>query len=125
MDSRYHLANVEATIEANDRHVEATLINISKGGILVELTCEQPSLLMSEQIRIGLSIDINDGRCSIDGLTACLSRIEVLGWKSAGQPNHMRATFIFTNLSDGPKSKLDELLKMAGEEKLETAPANN
>jgi DNA-binding response OmpR family regulator len=124
-DARYHLANVKATIEANDRHAEATLINISKGGILVELTCEHPSLLMSEQIRIGLSIGINDGRSRIDGLTARLSRIEVLGWEAAGKPNHMRTTFIFTDLPDGPKAKLDELLKMAREEKLKTAAANH
>lgn len=118
-DARYHLTNVETTIEAKDRHAKATLINISKGGILVELACGEPSLLMSEQIRIGLSIDINDGRGSIDGLTARLSRIEVLEWESAGKPNRMRATFIFTDLPDGPKGKLDELLKMAREEKLE------
>jgi CheY-like chemotaxis protein len=123
-DARYHLANVKATIEAKDRHAEATLINISRGGILVELACEQPSLLMSEQIRIGLSIDINDGQGSIDGLTARLLRIEVLEWESAGKPNHIRATFIFIDLPGGPKGKLDELLKMAREEKLEMATAD-
>jgi DNA-binding response OmpR family regulator len=118
-DARYHLANVEATIEAKDRQAEAKLINISKGGILVELTCEQPSLLMGDQIRIGLTVGINEGQGNIDGLTARLSRIEVLGWESTGKPNHMRATFIFTDLPEGPKGKLDELLKMAREEKLE------
>lgn len=123
-DTRYHLSNVKVTIAAKDRHAEAALINISKGGILVELTCEQPALLMGDQIRIGLTLHINDGRGSIDGLTARLSRIEVLGWKSAGKPNHMRATFIFADLSDAPKGKLDELLKMAREEKLESAPAD-
>jgi CheY-like chemotaxis protein len=124
-DARYHLANVKATIETKDRHTEATLINISKGGILMELTCEQPALLMGDQIRIGLTTDINDGRGNIDGLTARLSRIEVLGWESAGKPNHMRTTFIFTDLPDGPKGRLEALLKMAREEKPETAPANN
>ena len=123
-DTRYHLANVKATIEASDRNAEATLINISKGGILVELNCEQPSLLMSEQIRIGLSMDINGVRGNIDGLTARLSRIEVLEWESAGKPNRMRATFIFADLLGGPKGKLDELLKMAREEKLEMATAD-
>lgn len=123
-DTRYHLANVKATIEAKDRHAEATLINISKGGILVEITCEQPSLLVSEQIRIGLSIDLNDSRGSINGLTARLSRIEVLEWESAGKPNRMRATFVFTDLPGGTKGKLDELLKMAGEDKLEMATAD-
>jgi hypothetical protein len=117
-DARYHLANVKATIEAKDRHAEVKLINISKGGILVELTCEEPSLLMSDRIRIGLTVDINDDRSSIDGLAARLSRIEVLGWESAGKPNLMRATFIFADLPDGPKGKLGKLLKMAREEKL-------
>jgi hypothetical protein len=37
----------------------------------------------------------------------------------------MRATFIFTDLPDGPKGKLNELLKAAREEKLATTPANN
>jgi CheY-like chemotaxis protein len=123
-DTRYHLTNVNAVIEAQDRHAEATLINISKGGILVELACEQPALLMGGQIRIGLSIDLNDGHGTIDGLTARLSRIEVLDWESAGKPNRMRATFIFVDLPDGPKGKLDELLKMAGEENMETAPSD-
>ena len=124
-DARYHLANVKATIEAKDRQAEAKLINISKGGILVELTCEQPSLLMGDQIRIDLTVDINEGRGNIDGLTARLSRIEVLGWESTGKPNRMRVTFIFADLPDGPKGKLDELLKMAKEEKLEMATADN
>jgi hypothetical protein len=124
-DTRYHLSNVMAIIEAENRNAEATLINISKGGILVELTCEQPSLLMGDQIRIGLSVEINGGHSSIDGLTARLSRIEVLGWESAGRPNRMRATFVFTDLPDGPKGKLDELLQMAREEKLETSPGDN
>jgi CheY-like chemotaxis protein len=124
-DTRYHLSNVKANIEAKDRCAEAALINISRGGILVECACEQPSLLMSEQIRIGLSVDINDGQGNIDGLTARLSRIEVLGWEQTGKPNRMRITFIFTDLPDGPKGKLDELLKMAREEKLEAAPPDH
>ena len=120
-DARYHLTNVKTVIAAQDRHTEATLINISKGGILVELACQQPALLMGDQIRIGLTVGFNDGQGSIDGLTARLSRIEVLGWESAGKPNRMRATFIFSDLPDGPKGQLDELLKMAREEKLEMA----
>jgi CheY-like chemotaxis protein len=122
-DTRYHLANVQATIQAQDRSAEASLINISRGGILVELACEQPSLLMDERIRIGLSVDIGDGRGGIDGLTARLSRIEVLGWGSAGKPDRMRATFIFTDLPDRPEGKLATLLEMAREEKLEITPA--
>jgi hypothetical protein len=124
-DTRYHLSNVKANIEAKDRCAEAALINISRGEILVECACEQPSLLMSEQIRIGLSVDINDGQGNIDSLTARLSRIEVLGWEQTGKPNRMRVTFIFTDLPDGPKGKLDELLKMAREEKLEAAPPDH
>jgi CheY-like chemotaxis protein len=122
-DTRYHLASATATIEAQDRCAEATLINISRGGILVELVCEQPSLLLAERVCIGLSVAIGDGRSSIQGLTARLSRIEVLGWGPAGKPNRMRATFIFADLSDRPKDGLDTLLKMAREEKLERAPA--
>jgi CheY-like chemotaxis protein len=118
-DARYHLPNVSVQIEVQDRRIGAKLINISKGGILVELSCEHPALLMSGHLQLALTIPLNDEKSDIGGLTARLSRIEVLGWQTVGCPSHMRATFIFNDLPADPQSKLDELLKLARAEKLE------
>lgn len=120
-DARYHLPDVSAQIGVDGRCVGVKLINISRGGLLVELDCEQPQLLMSEQIQIALTFPIQESRFRIDGLMARLSRIEVLDWHPAGQPRQMRVTFIFYNLSEGSKRKLDELLQMAKTDKLDAA----
>lgn len=120
-DTRYHMPDVSAEIGVDDRWVGVTLINISRGGILVELNCDLPHLLMGEQIHTALNFPIQGGRSRIDGLTANLSRIEVLGWHPGGKPKLMRVTFIFSNLSEGPKRKLDELLQIARTEKLDVA----
>jgi CheY-like chemotaxis protein len=120
-DARYHIPDLSVEVGVDDRCVGVTLINISRGGLLVELDCEQPQLLMGEQIQITLVFPIQAGRSRIDGLTAHLSRIEVLDWHPAGKPKQMRATFIFYNLPEGSQRKLDELLQMAKTEKLNTA----
>lgn len=126
-DARYHLPNVGVQIEVQDQQIGAKLINISKGGILVELSCEQPGLLMGGHLQLALTIPSDDVKSDISGLTARLSRIEVLRWQTVGSPSHMRATFIFTDLPTGPQSKLDELLQLAKKEKLaatESKPYN-
>lgn len=117
-DTRYHLPNVRVQIEVQAQLIDAKLINISRGGILVELACDQPGLLMGEKIQLTLVVPEDDGLGNIDGLTARLSRIEVLDWHTVGSPSGMRATFIFSGLQPGLQSKLDELLHMAKTDKL-------
>jgi CheY-like chemotaxis protein len=59
-DARFHLPNVGVQIEVQDRRIEAKLINISKGGILVELSCEQPARLMGDHLQLALTIPLDD-----------------------------------------------------------------
>lgn len=118
-DARYHISNASVVIEAPNRKFKAALINFSKGGVLVELTTSDPSALMNGGLSLALQIPIDQGVAVIDGLATKLLRVETVTWTQAHLPKTMRATFIFVDLNSGVKGKLDELVQMAKEEKLE------
>ena len=117
-DARYHIPNAGVIISSPSEKIEATLINISVGGLFVELTTKDPCLLMNGGLSLALQIPLNDASAQIDGLMAKLLRIETVAWTEAHLPRTMRATFIFVDLATGTERKLVELIQMAKDEKL-------
>jgi CheY-like chemotaxis protein len=117
-DARYHIPNAGVIISSSCEKIEATLINISLGGVLVELTTEDPCLLMNGGLSLALQIPLSDSIVQIDGLTGKLLRIETVAWTEAYLPKTMRATFIYVDLNSGTEGKLMELIQMAKDEKL-------
>ncbi len=117
-NARYHIPGIGVTITAAQLRVEAFLINISMGGILVEMSTEQPDLLMKSGVNITLQVPMADGRTGIESLKAKVLRLESIKWKPDLTPAVMRATFIFEKLQDGPRNRLVELLQMAQADKL-------
>ncbi len=117
-DSRYHIPDIKVTISTQEDRIQASLINISRGGLLVEMAVEKPDLLLKSDITIALQLSQSENLATISGLNSKLLRLEVMDWLSDHTPSTLRATFIFTALEDGPLNKLEELLHMAREEKL-------
>jgi CheY-like chemotaxis protein len=116
-DARYHIPKAMATIATQKGEHEASLINISMGGVFVELMTEDPCELMKGELSIALQVPFTSDTASIEGLTAKLLRLEAVTWNTDRIPKTMRATFIFDNLKPGPKGKLAELIQMAKEDK--------
>ncbi len=118
-DPRYHIPNAGVMISSACEKIDATLINFSLGGVLVELTTEDPCILMNGRLSLALQIPLsNAATARIDGLTSKLLRIEAVDWTEAHLPRTMRATFIYVDLNRGTQGKLVELIQMAKAEKL-------
>ena len=117
-DARYHIPNALAIIATQKNEHEAALINISMGGVFVELMTEEPCELMKGELSMTLQIPFSSGTASIEGLTAKLLRLEAVTWSTDQIPKTMRATFIFDDLEPGPRGKLAELIQTAKEDKL-------
>jgi CheY-like chemotaxis protein len=112
-DPRYHIPSMDVTIRMQQHTMEAFLINISMGGILVELTTDLPHLLMQSGVEINLQILLAGGPFTIEGLKGKLLRLEMIKWTAGLAPSAMRATFMFEALSDASRSKLRELFQIA------------
>lgn len=117
-DTRYHIPSMRVTINMHQHAVEAFLINISMGGLLVELTTDLPHLLMQNGVRITLRIPLTGGPFTIEGLNGKLLRLEMVKWTPDLVPAAMRATFMFEALSAASRNKLQELFQMAKEDGL-------
>jgi CheY-like chemotaxis protein len=117
LDTRYHIPNMDVTIGAHQRKVQAFLINISMGGLLVEMRTDQPDLLLRDGVDITLKIHLADGLNGIEGLKAKLLRLESIKWNPDLTPAVLRATFIFAALEDAQRNKLEALFQLAQADK--------
>jgi CheY-like chemotaxis protein len=117
-DARYHIPNASVAIASPGHMNEASLINISRGGVLVELSTDDPSTLMNGGLCLSLQIPISGSTAVIEDLKAKLLRIEAVTWTPHLVPKILRGTFIFAGLKSGPKGKLEELIQMVKDDKL-------
>lgn len=120
-NTRYHFPDTHVIISSPYEKIEGALINFSLGGILVELTTENPNLLMDSDLSLTMKIPFSETAAQIDDLTAKLLRIDTVAWTKKHLPKTMRASFIFVDLTPGTESKLAELIQIAKKEKLEAA----
>jgi DNA-binding response OmpR family regulator len=117
-DVRYHIPNASVVISSSGHRNEAALINISKGGVLLEMDTDDPSTLLLGELSLALHVPVSGVNSVIEALAAKLLRIEAVAWTPNQVPKTLRGTFIFTDLQSGQKAKLEELIRMAKEDKL-------
>ncbi len=117
-DTRYHIPGMNVTIGMRQQKAQVFLINLSMGGLLVEMRTNQPDLLMRDGVDITLKIPVADGLDGVDGLKAKLLRLESVKWNPDLTPSVLRATFIFQELTNVQRCKLEELLQTAQADKL-------
>jgi len=111
-DTRYHIPGMAVTLDLQHIQVEAFPINISRGGILVEMAIERPEHLMTSPVHISLRLPPVKGIADIEGLKAKVLRLESIRWKSDLSPAAMRATFIFCDLAHAQSRELEAFLQM-------------
>jgi len=117
-DTRYHIPGMNVTIGMHQQKVQVFLINISMGGLLVEMHTDQPDLLLKAGVDITLKIPVANGLDGVEGLKAKLLRLESVRWDSDLTPSVLRATFIFQELTNTQRGKLEVLLQTAQTDKL-------
>jgi DNA-binding response OmpR family regulator len=111
-DTRYHIPGMAVTLDLRHIKVEAFPINISRGGILVEMAIERPEHLMMSPVHISLRLPPAKGIADIEGLIAKVLRLESIRWKSDLSPAAMRATFVFCELAHAQCRELEVFLQM-------------
>jgi CheY-like chemotaxis protein len=118
-DKRYYIPRAEVLIDVRGQTMEATLINISRGGLLMELISFTPELLMESDLRVTLHvserIDVREPR----DLPCRLLRVNVTEWQPNSRPAAMRVTFVFADLDSGQTAAIERLLQLAVEDRLQ------
>lgn len=111
-DDRYYIPGTKVVINAEASQIEGALINISRGGLLMELITYEPEALMREEIRLDIHTSGQADFSDIDRLPSKLSRLDVTEWHLNNAPAAMRATFIFLKLPREQSDRLEQLLQM-------------
>lgn len=118
-DKRYYIPKAEVLIDTRGQAMDATLINISRGGLLMELISFTPELLMESDLRVTLRVaertDVHEPR----DLPCRLLRVNVTEWQPNSCPAAMRVTFAFTELDSEQNAAIERLLQLAVEDKLQ------
>ncbi|MFZ1986265.1 MAG: PilZ domain-containing protein [Desulfatitalea sp.] len=121
-DKRYYIAKAEVLINARSQAMDATLINISRGGILMELITFTPELLMESDLRVTLRVPESTDTIELRDLPCRLLRVNVTEWQPNSCPAAMRVTFVFADLDSEKTTAIEQLLQLAVEDKLQEEP---
>jgi CheY-like chemotaxis protein len=114
-DKRVYIPKTDVAIDVQGNSMRASLINISRGGILLELSTYAPELLMARDLRVTLQIPAHNGSRALSHLACRLLRLSVTEWQPNACPAAMRATFVFHHLDKEQSAALEELLRSAME----------
>ena len=112
-DERFYLPNARLAVAGGDLLAEAELINISRGGVLVEMRTDAPELLMMNDINLNLQVPTPSQAFDIPHLKSKLLRLSVADWHADKTPAAMRVTFLFSDLEPQTQSRLYGLLEQA------------
>ena len=115
-DARFYLPNAVLIIGSGHLQAKGRLINISRGGVLVELRTDAPQLLVKSALALTLRPDPASGMPGIENLNGKLLRIDVADWHPDNTPVAMRVTFLFTGLTADNQTLLETLLVQAEED---------
>ena len=125
-NQRFYLPNTEIAIHSGNLQVDAKLINISRGGVLIEINTYAPELLMKTDITLHIQVPTPAETFDVTDLKGKLLRVEVADWHADNTPVTMRVTFLFTKMSSQTQNQLEALLLHAqNEHQQSTASKDN
>lgn len=110
---RIHIPEVMVILHAEDRDMAATLINISRGGLLCEVTHDGLPLELLRTLSLTVLLSRPDFTLEVKQLHGRLSRLDANSWKDDGAVAVMRLAFLFTDLTDRTLGLIEQLLGMA------------
>jgi len=115
-DKRFYIPKTDVVIDVQGNSMGASLVNISRGGILLDLITYAPELLMACDLRVTLRIPDQNGSRALSHLACRLLRVSVTEWQPNYCPAAMRVTFVFHHLAKEQSAALEELFRSAAEE---------
>ncbi len=115
---RYHIPDSKAVISVWGMEAEGKMINISQGGVLIEVSGDRSELLLQNNPKLTLKIKGPGGYYDIKLLPAKLARLSASEWNEDFKPIVMRVAFIFQNLNQHAEAELEQIIKMAEEDRL-------
>jgi CheY-like chemotaxis protein len=117
---RFCIPDTGAEICVRDIRLQGTLINISRGGLLLRLItkAKEAGVLMYEDLWVDLQLPEHwSGPSVVKGLPARLLNLHVVEWHSDNSPAILRATLVFSSLTKEQAVQIEEILGIALEEK--------
>lgn len=118
-DKRYYIPATRVSIDAQGSRTEGSLINISRGGVLVEIATREVDALLNSDIDVTLHLPAEAPLDEIGGLACRLLNLNVTAWHPDNQPAAMRATFVFLNLAAQKVGQIEQVVRFAKEDTLE------
>jgi CheY-like chemotaxis protein len=115
---RFHIPDSKVVIHVWGMEAEGEMINISLGGVLVEISGDRSELLLQNNPKLTLKIRIPVGSYDIRDLPVKLARLNVYAWNKDSKPIVMRAAYLFQNLSQKAADKLEQIIQLAKEDGL-------
>ena len=92
---------------------EVKMINISRGGAMIEISGDRSELLLQNNPKLTLKIKHADGYYSIHNLPVKLSRLNTIEWNENHKPTAMRVAFVFQDLDQASAIELEQILQTA------------
>jgi hypothetical protein len=111
-NERFHIPNSKAILNVWGMNAEAKIINISLGGVMIEISGDRSELLLQNNPRLTLKIKHPNGFYSIEDLPVKLSRLNVVGWNANHKPTTMRVAFVFLNLDQASAVELEHIFQI-------------
>ena len=118
---RYHIPGSEVIISVWGMEAPAKLINISRGGVLVEVSGDRSELLLQNNPKLDLRIKTPGGFFEIKGLPSKLARLTAIAWNENYKPNTMQVAFVFLELEMQAEGHLEHIINLAREDHLSVA----
>jgi CheY-like chemotaxis protein len=112
---RFHIPNSKVTINVWGMEAEARMINISRGGVLAEVSGDRSELLLQNNPRLTISVRA-PGIChDIKNLPSKLARLNVTRWNRDYKPTTMRVAYIFLALDENSRGELEKVFQLTKE----------
>jgi CheY-like chemotaxis protein len=112
---RFHIPDSKAVLNVWGMEAGARLINISLGGVLIEVSGDRSELLLQNDPKITLRIKSPGDYYDIKDLPCRLTRLDVIEWDNNHKPIAMRAAYVFLELNSTSRMELEQLIMMAKE----------
>ncbi|MCP4746756.1 MAG: hypothetical protein GY874_11545 [Desulfobacteraceae bacterium] len=117
-DQRFYFPNTQVLLEINGLKQKANLLNLSQGGVYIEINTRTPEILVKDTICLSLFIVHQDREYRIENIACKLQRLNITGWNEKNAPLNMRAGLIFLELNKTSKELFSRLLTTAAGDNL-------
>lgn len=112
---RFHIPDSKAVLNVWGMEAGARLINISLGGVLIEVSGDRSELLLQNDPKITLRLKSPGDYYDIKDLPCRLTRLDVIEWDNNHKPIAMRGAYVFLELNPKSQMELEQVIMMAKE----------